>query len=58
MACRTGKVSYATKELADTALAFAQMCNDKNRKMPIRVFYCWTCKRYHMTSQEKRREER
>lgn len=53
MACYTGKLGYATEELALTALAFAQMINDKSRKKPVRVFYCDGCGRWHLTSQEK-----
>lgn len=54
MSCLTGKISYATKELAESALYFAQLHKDKDRKTPIRVFYCEHCGRWHLTSQEKK----
>lgn len=57
MSCFTGKIGYVTEELANSALVFAQLHNDKKRKKPIRVFFCTHCGRYHLTSQEKRHSE-
>ena len=51
MGCFTNKIGYANFELAKSALLYAQM-KDDNRKKPERVFYCHSCKRYHMTSEK------
>lgn len=54
MGCPTGKQSYSSKDLAETALAFAQLNAKRGRKKPRRVFHCDMCGRYHLTSQEEK----
>jgi hypothetical protein len=53
MSCFTGKISYATFELAQMAMSHAQSVIKKGHVCPLRVYYCTECKRYHVTSQEK-----
>lgn len=54
MGCITGKLGYATEDLAKQAMYFSQVNKEPSRKFPIRVFYCEYCGRWHMTSQEKK----
>ena len=57
MSCFTGKIGYATENLAKTAMTFTQLQKEKEkgRKVPVRVFYCDDCGRWHLTSQEKKK---
>lgn len=54
MQCSTGKIGYATHELAKQALWHLKSMTDKDRTKPVRVFYCHECERYHLTSQVKK----
>ncbi len=50
----TGKISYATADLASFAMYEAQrLClSNKSRPKPIRYYYCSYCERFHLTSKE------
>lgn len=51
--CITGKISYANHDLATTAMYHAQSVAKKGGAAPIRVYYCFDCEKYHLTSQVK-----
>ena len=52
MSCSTGKLAYGSKELAETAIVFAQCQHfvKKRDTLPVRSYYCKECGRYHITS--------
>lgn len=54
MSCPTGKVGYPSPELAENAMYHSQSVAKDGDYMPIRYYLCDHCKRYHLTSQEKR----
>lgn len=49
------KRCYSKKD-AQTTLNYAKTSKEKHKK-PIRMYYCDFCNSYHLTSQEKRKED-
>ena len=48
------KVGYASFDIATNAMYFLQSrCIANNKPVPIRVYFCNKCSRWHITSQPK-----
>jgi len=48
------KVAYATHDLALKAIYYYQSRAKQRDDVPIRVYYCHKCERFHITSQPKK----
>lgn len=51
--CSSNKIGYATHEMAMMAMYKIQTNAKAGKSVPIRVYFCHECERFHITSQVK-----